>query len=295
MKVVLLFALVVIVAANPRSLKVQETAHEIARSVKASNDYSLEEKEVILSNLKAINKDAKEYSSAHGHKKTQLKKDLHEKLAALKTEMHENRELEEATQVKERVSAVHEDIKAVKQELKAAHLKGTQKKQAKALLRKLEQSYSELAAQSTKSGRKEIARTMKDTAAQLRQFIKPKETLESKKEKIMALVRSAEEEYSGKSLTSSAKEQIHRAFEEMKSELNEESDPHALKNMLKEKVESIKKLEEEGKEDDDDFEEEDKEDKEDKQVERKDFEEEDSDDDSHKAIELEESGSGDEE
>jgi hypothetical protein len=291
---------VVIVVGNPHSLKVQETAHEIARSVKSSSEYSLEEKEEILSNLKAINKDAKEYADAHGHKKSQLKKDLHAKMAALKTEMHDNKALEreraleeEETRAKEKVSNVHNDLKGVKDELKAAHLKGTQKKQAKALYKKLEQEYSELAAQTTKTGRQAIARTMKTTAAELKKFIVPKETLESKKEKIMSLVRSAEEEYAGKTLRSSAKQQIHSAFEEMKSELNAESDPHTLKTMLKEKVEAIRQMESQGKnDDDDDFEEEDEDEK---VVEHKDFEEEDSDDLSNKAIELEESVSGDEE
>jgi len=178
MKIVLIVAFVIVVSASPRSLKVQETAHEIARSVKSSSEYSLEEKEEILANLKAINKDAKEYPSAHGHRKSELKEDMHERMSALKTEMHENEsanhfEEEDDEAVKTKVENIHNDIKAVKAELKSQHLTGSRKSRAKELVRQLEQGYNDLSQQTTKSGRKEVARQMKQTAAELKEFMEP--------------------------------------------------------------------------------------------------------------------------
>jgi len=288
MKVVLLLALAVFVTANPRSLKVQENAHEIARSVKSSSEYTLEEKEQILADLKAINKDAKEFSSAHGHKKSQLKKDLHEKLASLKSEMHETRNFEEDRQ-KEKVSKIQQDLKGVKAEIKAAHLKSSEKRQAKALYKTLKEEYSRLQAQTTKEGRKAIAREMKETTKQLKKQLTP---LSEKKQNILSMVQSTEAEYDGKKLTSSAKRQIHSAFEEMKSELNTYNDAAQLKGLLKEKIASIskieansnKELEEKEKDDDLDFDDD------------EDLEEDNSEDDSsNKERQLEESISEDDE
>jgi len=266
---------------------VQETAHDIAKSVKASNDYSLEEKEVILSNLKAINHDAKEFASAHGRKKEALKTDLHAKLAALKSEMHGDRAMEEED-AQQKVSTIHNDIKAVKEEVKAAHLKGSQKRQAKKLMNKLEEEYSELASQTTKEGRKEVARSMKSTASQLKEFMEPKESLQSKKDKIMSELKSTEQEYASKDLSASVKSQIHAAFEEMKSDLKSDSDSHHLKIALKEKIQQIRHLEEESKqaEKDDDLEE-------DEEDEDNDFEEE--HESKGRELEEEEEVSGDEE
>jgi len=268
MKIVLIVAFVIVVSASPRSLKVQETAHEIARSVKSSSEYSLEEKEEILANLNAINKDAKEYPSAHGHRKSELKEDMHERMSALKTEMHENEsanhfEEEDDEAVKTKVENIHNDIKAVKAELKSQHLTGSRKSRAKELVRQLEQGYNDLSQQTTKSGRKEVARQMKQTAAELKEFMEPevkKPSLEEKKDKILSLVRSAEEEYEGKQLSASVKSQIRHQFEEMKSELRSEDNAHELKMSLKEKLQAIKDLErkdlEEKKDNDNDFEEE---------------------------------------
>jgi len=266
LKVVLIVAFVIVVSASPRSLKVQETAHEIARSVKASNEYSLEEKEEILANLKAINKDAKEYPTAHGHHKTELKNDMHERMSSLKTEMHEEKRMEEEDEeiVSNKIANIHNDIKAVKAELRAAHLTGSKKSRAKALVRQLEQGYNDLSHQTTKAGRREIARTMKVAASQLKEFMQPevhKPSFEEKKEKILSLVRSAEEEYASKDLSSSVKSKIHSEFEQMKNELDSEDNAHEMKMNLKEKLQAIKDLEsrdlEEKKNDDDnDFEEE---------------------------------------
>jgi len=253
MKIVLIVAFVIVVSASPRSLKVQETAHEIARSVKSSSEYTLEEKEEILANLKAINKDAKEYPTAHGHRKSELKEDMHERMASLKTEMHEteNKHFEEDEEedeeaVRTKVENIHNDIKAVKAELKSQHLTGSRKSQAKDLVRQLEQGYKDLAAQTTKAGRKQVAIQMKQTAADLKQFMEPAEhkpTLAEKKEKILSLVRSAEEEYEGKDLSSSVKSQIRQKFEAMKTELETEDNAHELKVNLKQKLQAIKDLE----------------------------------------------------
>jgi len=265
LKVVLIVTFVIVVSASPRSLKVQETAHEIARSVKASSEYTLEEKEEILANLKAINKDAKEYPTAHGHHKTELKNDLHERMSALKTEMHEEKHFEEEDEeaVATKINNIHNDIKAVKAELKESHLTGSKKSRAKALVRQLEQGYNELSQQTTKAGRREVARSMKAAAAELKEFMQPavhKQSLEEKKEKILSLVRSAEEEYASKDLSSSVKSQIHRQFEAMKTELESEDSAHELKMNLKEKLQAIKDLEskdlEEKQDDNNDFEEE---------------------------------------
>jgi len=258
MKVVFLIAFVVVVSATPRALKVQETAHQIARSVKNSNDYSLEEKQTILANLKAINNDAKEFASAHGHKKSELKKDLHAKMAALKEEMHENQHtLEEDDSGK--VASVQEDIDAVKAELRSAHLSSSQKTHAKSLVRQLEDSYSELAEQTTRAGRAEIARSMKTTANKLKEIMTPKATFSSKKEKILETIRHAESEYASKSLPSSVKSQIHSQFEEMKTEIHSHAKAAQLQSSLKEKLQAIKELESsaELEEKDDDLEEDD--------------------------------------
>jgi len=271
MKIVLIVAFVIVVSASPRSLKVQETAHEIARSVKSSSEYSLEEKEEILANLKAINKDAKEYPAAHGHRKTELKHDMHERMSALKTEMHEDNanhfeeddDEEDEEAVRTKVENIHNDIKAVKAELKSQHLTGSRKSKAKELVRQLEKEYSDLSHQTTKAGRKQVARQMKETTAQLKQYMEPevkKPTLAEKKEKILSLVNSAEEEYNGKDISPSIKSQIRHQFEEMKSELRSGDNAHELKMNLKEKLQAIKDLEskdlEEKKDDEKDFEEE---------------------------------------
>jgi len=272
---IFLVAFVVVVSATPRALKVQETAHEIARSVKNSNDYSLEEKQTILANLKAINNDAKEFASAHGHKKTELKKDLHAKMAALKEEMHENQSQKTLEEDDGKVAIVQEDITAVKAQLKSAHLSSSQKAHAKTLVRQLEESYSELAEQTSRAGRSEIARTMRATANQLKEIMTPKATFSSKKEKILETIKHAESEYASKSLPASIKSQIHSQFEEMKTEVHSHVKAAQLQATLKAKLQAIKELESsaELEEKDDDLEEE--EDNEDKKesVKENDFEE----------------------
>jgi len=180
--------------------------------------------------------------------------------------MHEEKHFEEEDEevVSNKIANIHNDIKAVKAELKASHLTGSKKTRAKALVRQLEQGYNELSQQTTKAGRREVARSMKVAASELKEFMQPEvhqPSLEEKKEKIMSLVRSAEEEYASKDLSSSVKSQIHRQFESMKTELESEDSAHELKMNLKEKLQAIKDLEakdleEKNQGDDNDFEEE---------------------------------------
>eukprot|EP00298_Acanthocystis_sp_HF-20_P026375 c3_g1_i1.p1 GENE.c3_g1_i1~~c3_g1_i1.p1 ORF type:complete len:379 (+),score=157.00 c3_g1_i1:49-1137(+) len=250
---VALVAFVALTMASPRSLHVQESAHAVAKSVKSSDSYSLEEKREILANLKKINNDAKEYDSASGHRKAELKKDLHKRLAQLKEEVHESNiessssssfeEDDEAVQSK--IEAVHRNIKSVKEELQSKKLNHADKVAAKSLVRQLEEGYASLSHMSTKAERSQVARSMKKAVSQLRKYLSPTASLESideKKEKIMSLVKSSEKEYDTKEFPSNVESQIHREFEQMKRELKSEKDAHELHDTLKSHLNTIKKV-----------------------------------------------------
>jgi len=215
--------------------------------VKSSSKYSLEEKQEILANLKEMNNDAKEYSSAHGHHKTHLKEDLHERMTQLKREMHEDnkpsREMEEEAAAT-KVHAIHEDIKAVKAELKTKKLSHADKVEARNIMRQLESQYSQLSHETTKQGRKEVAVSMKQSVQQLKKYLAdPKQTLQAKKDSIMSHIVSAEEDYANQDIPSAIKSKIHSKFEEMKESLEEEGiETHELKQNLKSELEEVKSL-----------------------------------------------------
>lgn len=268
MKVVLFVCFVAFVIATPapRIRHVQETVHEIARSVKSSDEYSLEEKRVILANLKEMNKDAKQLEGATGEEKKDLQRDLKRRMASLKEEMHEEASKEtskdetpevvhhksleeEEKEAAQKVAAVHDDIKAVKQEIKSkikSNLMSKEdKKEAKSLVRELESQYTQLAHQTTKSGRKEVAIQMKGTTAKLRDILNKQDkaaSLEEKKQKILTDIRSAEEEYDNKNYDSATEKKIHNQFEKMKTELKEVAEAHQLHDKLHAHLEKIKTL-----------------------------------------------------
>jgi len=215
LKTICFVAFVGFILASPRSLKVEEDLHEIAKSVKSSDKYSLEEKREILSTLKEMNKDAKHYDSATGSEKLHLKKDLNEKMAKLKTEMPDNEMVsahhsapavshhsavskhrsfeEEEAQAKIKVERVHEGIKSLKDELKTKVLSSTDKKAAKSLYHKLESEYTKLTTETSKEGRKKVAGEMKETLAKLRSHMNNDKTharkhaIESKKSVVASI------------------------------------------------------------------------------------------------------------
>jgi len=167
-KGIIFVALVGFILASPRSLKVEEDLHQIAKSVKSSEKYSLEEKKEILSTLKEMNSEVKEYDSASASEKKFLKKELKEQMAKLKEEMPENELVsshhtaltkhksfeEEEEEAQKRVERVHQGVKDLKNELKAKVLSSADKKAAKSLYHQLETEYTALAAESSKEGRK---------------------------------------------------------------------------------------------------------------------------------------------
>jgi len=239
--------LVGVVAAISNTEKVQQDIHNIAKSVKASHEYSLEEKKDILANLKEMNKDAKEMSSSRGIFKQELKNDLTHRMSTLKREMHESakqpmsKEFEEE-QVVAHVHAVHEDIKALKTELKSKHLSHSDKVEAKRLVRQLESGYGQLSHETTRQGRREVAISMKATTQKLRKYLNDAPSAETKKAQILSTIQSNEAEFSSQSIPSAIKSKIHSKFEEMKQSLEEESDLSELQSQLKSELSQIKAL-----------------------------------------------------
>jgi len=256
--------------AVPRALRVQETVHEIARSVKSSNEYSVSEKKDILANLKEMNLDAQELESTSESEKIQAKKDLKERLAQLKHEMHEdfssqsipkshkshNSFEEEEEEAAVKIKSVHNNIIALKDEVAAKKFNPSDKEAANKLIHQLEEGYSSLSHQTTKSGRKEVALSMKKTASKLREYMTKSTStyhsvassqptthhFEEKKETILSDIQSAEAEYDHKNYDSKTEKKIHHEFEIMKKILNKKSDIHAIKQKLHSHLENIKQI-----------------------------------------------------
>jgi len=171
-------------------------------------------------------------------------------MANLKVEMHEDNkhamEEDEEEVVANKVHAVHDDLKAIKTQLKEKHLSHSDKVDARRIMRQLESQYGQLSHETTKSGRKEVAIAMKETARQLKKYLAdepPKPSFETKKQNIMAHVVEAEEEYENKNIPFAIKSKIHAKFEDMKESLEEEGvEKHQLKATLKSELEEIKTL-----------------------------------------------------
>jgi len=283
LKTIVFVALVSFILASPRSLKVEEDLHQIAKSVKSSEKYSVDEKKEILSTLKEMNSEVKEYDSASTSEKRHLKKDLKEKMAKLKEEMPENEMVshhttahksfeEEEEEAQKRVERVHQGIKDLKSELKEKVLSSSDKKAAKTLYHQLESEYTDLVAESSKEGRKRVAKQMKETLAKLRTHMSAEKetkhsfaskhsvtaklpvaakhhseleqsTKQAKKDKIMKLVKQTELEYQEKSLPSDVSHKIHAKFEQMKDDLKSVTDLHLLKTKLQSTLSAIKAME----------------------------------------------------
>lgn len=248
MRTILLVAFIAFVFASPAK-KVEHDLHDIAKSVKSSSQYSLEEKKTILSNLKEMNKDAEELAESSGEFKKELKHDLQERLNHLKSEMHEQvsvnkrrsfEEEEEAITVA-RVHAVHDDLKGLKKGIFSQHLSASQKTQAKRLIKELETQYGQLSHETTKEGRKRVAHQMKDVSAALKKIVHPTASLESKKEAIRSKIEDSEARAVSEA-PAAMRRQIHSKFEHMKRSLETETSTAVLQSKLKADLANIKEM-----------------------------------------------------
>jgi len=170
--------------------------------------------------------------------------------------------------VQNHVEKVHQKIESLKNELKSKVLSPSDKIAAKDLFRQLESEYTKLSAESTKFGRKKIAKEMKETVTKLRAHmnnfkmeahkiaiesakhpspVSSKRVTDSKnqakKDKVMKLVQQNELEYQNKDLPSAISHKIHAKFEQMKDDLKSVSDIRVLKTKLQTTQEEIKKIE----------------------------------------------------
>jgi hypothetical protein len=242
------------VAATPRSLQVQKDLHEIARSVKSSTEYGLEEKREILSTLKEMNVEAKEFDHASASRKHEIKSELQSQLSELKTQMHEEtpREFEEDEAAAQRkIDAVGNSLEEVKSEVDA--LPHAKSHEAKKLIRQLESQYAKLSPSSSRAERKQIAREMRAVVDDLRQYLPQSgefeekkvghrnfEEEERKKQRVLEDIDEAYEQVSD--LPSSKRTEARRILEEMRADIHSDMTIHELKLTLQRKMQSLEAI-----------------------------------------------------
>jgi len=243
MKVVCFIAFIAFVVASPRALQVQKDLHEIARSVKSSSEYGLEEKKEILETLKEMNTEAKQFDSASSSRKTEIKHELQQQLSQLKGSMHEEepRHLEEdEDSVQRKIDAVGVSLEEVKSQVRS--LPHHKAQQAKKLIHQLESQYARLSPSSTKTARKEIAREMKSVVEELR-HVMPEESNnfededEAKKQRVLEDIDQVESEIS--ELPRHKQAEARKILSSMKSDISSGMDLPTLKTVLQDKANQL--------------------------------------------------------
>jgi hypothetical protein len=172
--IAVLAVLVAVALSAPAGVRVQKDLHEIARTVKSSSKYDLEEKREILAKLKLMNNEAKEYIHADSKaEKHELAATLKRNYQQLKHSMHEEsskgHSYEEEDAKAEVVRRVVDDVQASKAEVYAKAVSENDKMEARSLTNQLEEQSNELR-DATRHERKAIAKQMQETVAKLRSF-----------------------------------------------------------------------------------------------------------------------------
>jgi len=262
-KFVLFVAFVAFVVATPRSLQVQKDLHEVAKSVKTSSDYGLEEKREILATLKEMNTEAKEFDHASSHRKAEIKHELQEQLSQLKESMHEevaSKEFEEDDEeedvetAQKKIDAVGHSLEEVKADFESKSLSHHNKERANKLISKLETQYESLSASSSRASRKLVAKEMKEIVSELKTIL-PEETKtktstkshhfeeeEEKKQKVLADIDNVESELQSAHLSSGDREAAQDILAEMRSEISSQSNMRELKVALQSKMNQLESI-----------------------------------------------------